>query len=428
MIGIKKLSLLLLCAIIVPVGLSHAVPRLFSYQGLLTDAAGLPMTGPVSITISLYDAATDGQLLFTEQHNNTPLNKGVFSLYVGSATVGGLPDNAISTSEVWLGIQVNGDAELQPRTQIVMAPFALKSFAAEMLTIPDSMTPALSVSPIGNIGIGTTSPSASLDLRGRMIVGDAFTPNTTHAQNIINVIVGEDTPPDSSGISFYDKAQIPLSMHIAYQVSQERNHLAFYNATNQLLMSIEQAGRIAMDNNTFVLDAENHRVGIGTSTPEAKLHVAGDLKVDGRIIQPQLQWYSGHFSSFVQQGPERTVKIGPLLIEGVTPGESITLHAPIHLPHGATVKRLIAFGVDTVPDDHIDINLMRFEFARGRAESMINIISTTTPAGDFDESSYEGTMVIDNEHFSYSIRLDFDVPADPKQLRFGGYRIAYTLE
>ncbi|PIW67395.1 MAG: hypothetical protein COW10_05870, partial [Candidatus Omnitrophica bacterium CG12_big_fil_rev_8_21_14_0_65_42_8] len=37
-----------------------AVPRYINYQGKLTDAEDNPVTGDVSITIRIYDAATGG--------------------------------------------------------------------------------------------------------------------------------------------------------------------------------------------------------------------------------------------------------------------------------------------------------------------------------------------------------------------------------
>ncbi len=41
------------------------IPQTMSYQGLLTDAAGIPVAdGPVDLTFKLYDAATDGTLLW----------------------------------------------------------------------------------------------------------------------------------------------------------------------------------------------------------------------------------------------------------------------------------------------------------------------------------------------------------------------------
>ena len=41
------------------------IPQTMSYQGLLTDTAGNPVAdGPVDLTFKLYDAATDGTLLW----------------------------------------------------------------------------------------------------------------------------------------------------------------------------------------------------------------------------------------------------------------------------------------------------------------------------------------------------------------------------
>ena len=42
------------------------VPSLINYQGRLTDANGDPVTGSKNFSISIFDAATGGNLLYTE--------------------------------------------------------------------------------------------------------------------------------------------------------------------------------------------------------------------------------------------------------------------------------------------------------------------------------------------------------------------------
>ena len=112
------------------------VPRLISYQGKLAGQT----TGPVDLTVTFYDDPVAGAVLFTETHAAVPLNNGVFSIQIGSQTVGGVPDAALDAAGVWLGVSVDGGAELTPRTQIVMVPYAAKARSSEQLVRPDGFT------------------------------------------------------------------------------------------------------------------------------------------------------------------------------------------------------------------------------------------------------------------------------------------------
>ena len=62
------------------------VPSLINYQGRLTDANGDPVTGSKNFAISIYDAATAGNLLYTESIGAVTLDdNGVYSFQFGSA-------------------------------------------------------------------------------------------------------------------------------------------------------------------------------------------------------------------------------------------------------------------------------------------------------------------------------------------------------
>jgi hypothetical protein len=62
------------------------VPSLINYQGRLTDAGGAPVTGSKNFAISIYDAATGGNLLYTETIGAVTLDaNGVYSFQFGSA-------------------------------------------------------------------------------------------------------------------------------------------------------------------------------------------------------------------------------------------------------------------------------------------------------------------------------------------------------
>jgi len=46
--------------------LAQAVPNVMSYQGKLNDKNGVPVSGSVTMTFTIYDAATNGNALWIE--------------------------------------------------------------------------------------------------------------------------------------------------------------------------------------------------------------------------------------------------------------------------------------------------------------------------------------------------------------------------
>jgi hypothetical protein len=199
------------------------VPPLVNFSGALTTANGKPLTGTVGVTFSLYTEQQGGAPLWLETQNVQPDKTGHYSVALGSASSQGLPASVFASGEArWLGVQVQGQAE-QPRVLLMSVPYALKALDAE--TIGGKPASAFMLSPAsnsksqsnnlppgtitgsgtadfvpmftgittignskifegvsGNVGIGTTTPAAALDVKGTGDVRDTLTlfPKSTH--------------------------------------------------------------------------------------------------------------------------------------------------------------------------------------------------------------------------------------------------------
>jgi hypothetical protein len=66
-----------------------AVPSGINYQAALTDDQGNPVTGTRTMSIKLYDAATGGTLLYSEDIGTVDVSDGVFSFEFGNGGNGG---------------------------------------------------------------------------------------------------------------------------------------------------------------------------------------------------------------------------------------------------------------------------------------------------------------------------------------------------
>lgn len=106
------------------------VPQLINYQGRLTDEHGDPVPDfTYGITFTIYDAATDGNTLWTSGQQLVPVTNGLFHYQLGSVVQ--LPDTLFEDTLRWLGIKVGADPEVTPRTRFKTVPYAYHSLRAD---------------------------------------------------------------------------------------------------------------------------------------------------------------------------------------------------------------------------------------------------------------------------------------------------------
>jgi hypothetical protein len=112
------------------------VPERMHYQGFLTLVNGDPVecadpatcSEPVDMTFRIYSDANADALLWEEDPLDVSVVGGVFSVMLGSE-VPITPD--LLEGPAFLGVEVSGNAELQPRQQLVSPAFALRCTEAE---------------------------------------------------------------------------------------------------------------------------------------------------------------------------------------------------------------------------------------------------------------------------------------------------------
>lgn len=151
-----------------------AVPRLVSCSGRAVDTQGKAFAGIAGVTFAIYSQQTGGAPLWLETQNVRADAKGNYTAQLGATVPEGLPLNLFSTSESrWLGIRVNGGEE-QPRVLLLSVPYALKAADAEtigglppsafVLAAPVSTGSGLSATPTS--GMSPAAPPASVSGSG----------------------------------------------------------------------------------------------------------------------------------------------------------------------------------------------------------------------------------------------------------------------
>ncbi len=130
----KALTPIALFAIIVfaAAPLTAAVPQLISHQGLITDSSGDPVADSTyTVTFTIYDAPTGGTNLWSSGPQPIATSNGLYGYLLGGNVP--FPGDLFSAgADRWLGIQVDGDAEIVPRTNLTSAPYAIQAGNADI--------------------------------------------------------------------------------------------------------------------------------------------------------------------------------------------------------------------------------------------------------------------------------------------------------
>ena len=106
-----------------PLSATAAIPQQITYQGYLTATDGTPVNKTVTLNVSIYDVASGGVPLWSDQQVVAVAN-GQFSINLG-------PTSLPFDKPYLLGIKVDNDQEMTPRQAITSSPYALRSASAD---------------------------------------------------------------------------------------------------------------------------------------------------------------------------------------------------------------------------------------------------------------------------------------------------------
>ncbi|HRH99647.1 MAG TPA: tail fiber domain-containing protein [Saprospiraceae bacterium] len=378
----KKINLLLVFIIPIISIVQAQIPRLISYQGVLTDQQGsfIP-DGTHSLTLKIYENLSGGNPIYIETQN-TLVTKGLFNISIGA--INPIPLTINFDKPYFLGVSVDFGAEMSPRTVLTSVPYSLR---AEKANIAESLAPGASgvVTSInstqGNINIvgggGTTvnqngntitisssggggqgiqgiqnsdgilsiqnanGPTATIGIRTSGVTEEQclvyrsgawqiaqkskynFDPEIFQETNTIPFLglhnislktsgVNENHIPKfrdgrwqflppleisaGAGINLSTITPGPDKITIAaadISPTNEIQSLSFNSSTKQLsisqgnsvdLSSLSGSGsQLWLSSGTAIYNSNSGNVGIGTSSPSQKLHVYGNMRLEGGL-------------------------------------------------------------------------------------------------------------------------------------------------
>jgi hypothetical protein len=369
---------------------NRMVPPLLQFSNIATDAGGSTLSGAVSITFSLYNNQQGGEPLWLETQNNVQLDStGHYSVQLGITKPSGVPTTLFTTGQArWLGVRINEQAE-QPRALLLSVPYALKAGdAATIGGLPPSAfvlaTPLLgsnesapvivtdvvnssldappagsvtgsgttdfiplwsSASNLGNsvlfqsgtgstakVGINTTTPASTLDVKGTGIIRGALSLPATGTATSSN---GDNSQPLNMVASAFNSSSSAAANQVfRWQAEPAGNDTASPSGTLNLLFGEGSSA----PSETGLKIANNGLITFATAQTLPGADVSGQLGATGNITgistNGAIAGGSGIFASTLSAGGNIT-------------GDNITAEGTISAAAASIIGNILAGSIGT---------------------------------------------------------------------------------
>jgi len=278
----RRMMLVVLFVLLAAVSFAD-VPHIISYQGRLTDTkSGEPMTGEHDITFKLYTSESGFDRVWSEMHSAVFLNNGLFNVMLGSVA----PLDIDFSEQYWLEVIVDGVA-MEPRYKLGASPYAL-GIADDAVTSEKIRTGAVTNSALANDVVFAEIYDGAFDrqfaLTNRIphlqfVGGSGAEVEFDEENHRITIDVPVETDLRKSDTEWTSGAgtvyltdsgdDVGIGTSSPNAKLDVRGTAIFNDGSGDYDFRVEGNG----DSHLFFTDAGSDEVGIGTSAPAGKLDV-----------------------------------------------------------------------------------------------------------------------------------------------------------
>jgi hypothetical protein len=475
--AMRFLSLLGLCALLVA-GAASAQPTLVNYQGQL-DENGSPYDGNADFKFVILCGTSTSAWSNngSSAGGNEPtaavtlaVAQGLFQVNLGDPALGMVPltANLINTcSNPRLRIWVNTGSGFEQLSDLPLAssPFALVSDAAKRslsdfsvngqlivnngdVTILDGNTKTITMDSStgqvglnrirfddgsvlssanglgadsdwtisgsnmysgvpGNVGIGLTSPGAKLHL-----VGDARFDGS-----------------NGNGLDLRNPNATTANLRLGWLNNLARLRIGGSGSGFNNGLDIQGSAESSL---LRILD--NGNIGIGVTSPTARLDVNGDLRVrndlivDGSFDVAGVGVASGIYTisgaSMGEEENDMQFHRSSVTLHGLVAGGGLTFETDVILPHGVQIQSFTAYMTDSDATRNIQTFLTSKPLS-GAVGAIIATQATSGTPGRVAQTSSGLTTIVDNDNNIYSVSCNWTTPTTVTNIRLHGFKIVY---
>jgi hypothetical protein len=267
---ITRLKLLVIICLSTILHLQAQIPQAFKYQAVARNSSGAILSNQnVSFRMSIIQGALPGTIVYSEKHVTTTNEFGLATLEIGRGTVysGSFSTIDWSVTPTWIKTEMDpagGVSFINMGTaELLGVPYAMQAGSA-----PDEdwVVSGVNLYPgvTGRVGIGNTSPTQKLHVTGNMrLTGALYDTNNETGTS------GEVLSSTGSGVDWITNP--------AVTGSGVATRIPFWSGT----------GTLSSDA-SLNWEPVNHRLGIGTNTPQKSFHLFNGAGAGGGAYDPNI--------------------------------------------------------------------------------------------------------------------------------------------
>ncbi len=285
------------------------IPSTFAYQGRLTSSNGTPLNEVVALTFNIYSDSLGSKSIWSEMHPTVTVSDGLFTVVLGQESP--LTVAIFDGSIRWLGVAIDGGAELRPLRPLLSVPGAFQAIQSDTAqhakTIADNSVTTGKIAnatiAFGDIGQNGATSGQVMKWNGSnwAAAADAVASNTSGWTDN-GAIISLTSPTDTVALN----TSLRLGrLNFSGDLGMSSQSAIYFGSANARLESLigndmkwvgADLSLLATQSVYFTeygvstwaeFDNVNRRVGIGTINPDDRLHIENSeagtcwLKIQG---------------------------------------------------------------------------------------------------------------------------------------------------